>query len=42
MKVRLIDGDELADLMIDFNLGVTDAERYVVKKMDGDFFDEMA
>ncbi len=42
VKVRLIDGDELADLLIDFNVGVTAAETYTVKRVDGDFFDELA
>lgn len=42
VKVRLIDGEELSELMIDFNVGVTDAEHYIVKKLDGDFFEEMA
>lgn len=41
VKVRLIDGDELAGLMIDFNVGVSDEERYTVKKVDSDFFDEL-
>lgn len=41
VKVRLIDGDELAQLMIDFNVGVTAAETYVIKKVDTDFFDDM-
>lgn len=39
VKVRLIDGDELAGLMIDFNVGVAPAETYVVKKVDTDFFE---
>jgi restriction system protein len=41
VKVRLIDGDELAELMIDFNVGVSAAETYVVKKIDTDFFEAM-
>ncbi len=41
VKVRLIDGDELAELMIDFNVGVSAADTYVVKKVDGDFFEAM-
>ncbi len=39
VKVRLIDGDELAELMIDYNVGVAAADTYVVKKVDMDFFD---
>lgn len=39
VKVRLIDGDELAELMIDFNVGVAASESYVLKKVDTDFFE---
>ena len=39
VKLRLIDGDELAELMIDYNVGVSAAESYVVKKVDTDFFE---
>jgi restriction system protein len=39
VKVRLIDGDELAELMIDFNVGVSAVDKYVVKKVDSDFFE---
>lgn len=39
VKLRLIDGDELAELMIDYNVGVAAADTYVVKKIDTDFFD---
>ena len=39
VKVRLIDGDELAELMIDYNVGVAAADTYIVKKVDTDFFD---
>jgi restriction system protein len=42
VKVRLIDGDELAELMIDFNVGVAEASKYVVKKLDTDFFETLA
>lgn len=42
VKVRLIDRDELADLMIDFNVGVANEETYIVKKIDSDFFDDVA
>ena len=42
VKVRLIDGDELADLMIDYNVGVAAADTYVVRKVDTDFFDGFA
>lgn len=39
VKLRLIDGDELAELMIDYNVGVAPADTYVVKKVDIDFFE---
>lgn len=42
VKVRLIDGDELAELMIDYNVGVANEETYIVKKLDSDFFDDLA
>ncbi|MCP4590974.1 MAG: restriction endonuclease [bacterium] len=42
VRVRLIDGDELASLMIDFNVGVAEAEKYIVKKVDTDFFEPLA
>ena len=39
-KVVLIDGKRLAELMIEFNLGVSVFEAYEIKKIDGDFFSE--
>ena len=39
-KVVLIDGEELANLMIEFDVGVTSANTYTVKKLDGDYFEE--
>lgn len=39
-KVILIDGLELANLMIENNLGVTPLRSYDLKKIDSDFFDE--
>ncbi len=41
VSVRLIDGDELADLMIDYGVGVSEEARYTVKKLDTDFFDDL-
>jgi len=38
-KIVLIDGDQLAQLMIDYNLGVTTEITYEIKKMDTDYFD---
>lgn len=39
-KVVLIDGDELSELMIDHNLGVTIRKTYELKEVSNDFFDE--
>ena len=39
-KVILIDGKTLANYMIDFNLGVTRAATYEVKRIDSDYFSE--
>lgn len=39
-KVVLIDGQELAELMIDFGLGVTTTATYEVKRVDSDYFGE--
>ena len=40
-KVVLIDGEHLAQLMIDHGVGVADHKAYVVKKLDSDYFDGM-
>lgn len=39
-KVILIDGHELARLMIDFDVGVTKKATYEVKRLDADYFSE--
>ena len=39
-KVVLIDGRQLADLMIDFEVGVTPVSTYQTKKIDSDYFSE--
>lgn len=39
-RVVLIDGEQLAELMIDHGVGVTDHKPYVVKKLDSDYFEE--
>ena len=39
-KVILIDGRALAELMIDYNLGVSASVNYEIKKIDTDYFDE--
>lgn len=38
-KIVLIDGEELAELMIDFGLGVAPVALYEIKKVDTDFFE---
>lgn len=40
-KVVLIDGEELAELMIEFNVGVNPTITYTVKKLDTDYFEEV-
>ena len=37
-KIILIDGERLADLMIQFNLGVSVAETILLKELDYDYF----
>lgn len=39
-KIVLIDGEQLAQLMIDYNLGCTPQQTYEVKKLDSDYFGE--
>lgn len=39
-KIVLIDGEQLAQYMIDHDVGVTEVTTYIVKKMDLDYFDE--
>jgi restriction system protein len=39
-KVVLIDGEELAELMIDHDVGVSRETSYEVKKIDSDYFSE--
>jgi restriction system protein len=38
-RIVLIDGDQLAEYMIDHGVGVTDYKTYTVKKLDSDYFD---
>ena len=40
-KVVLIDGRKLSELMIDYNLGVSTAENYEIKRIDTDYFEEV-
>ncbi len=39
-KIVLIDGEQLAQLMIDYNLGCTPQQIYELKKIDSDYFGE--
>jgi len=39
-KIVLIDGEELARLMVDFNVGVSPDKVYEIKKVDSDYFTE--
>ena len=39
-KVILIDGDQLSELMIEHNLGVSVKKTYEIKKIDSDYFSE--
>lgn len=39
-KVVLVDGEKLAKLMIEFDVGVSTLNTYSIKKIDSDFFDE--
>jgi restriction system protein len=38
-KVVLIDGQQLAEMMIDYGVGVSDVATYTVKKLNPDYFD---
>ena len=40
-KIVLIDGMELAKLMVEYNLGVSVERTYEIKKIDSDFFEEL-
>jgi restriction system protein len=39
-KIILINGEELAELMIDYNVGVSIATTYEIKRIDSDYFSE--
>jgi restriction system protein len=39
-KVVLIDGQLLADLMMDFDVGVSVSASYIIKRIDSDYFEE--
>src|SRR5690606_27281477 len=39
-KIVLIDGEQLAQYMIDFNLGVSVQNTYEIKRIDSDYFEQ--
>jgi len=39
-KIVLIDGQQLAQYMIDHNIGVTPVTNYEIKRIDSDYFNE--
>lgn len=39
-KIIMIDGIQLAELMIEYNVGVSNQQIYEIKKIDGDYFGE--
>ena len=39
-RIILIDGNQLAQLMIEHNVGVSTAETYEIKRIDSDYFAE--
>lgn len=41
-KIKLIDGEELINLMIKYNVGVTVDDTFEIKRIDLDFFDELS
>jgi restriction system protein len=38
-RIILIDGEKLAALMVEYNVGVSVVEHYEVKKVDTDYFE---
>jgi restriction system protein len=40
-SVILIDGERLADLMYEYEMGATTVKTYLVKRIDSDFFDDV-
>jgi restriction system protein len=40
LRIVLIDGEQLAEFMIDHGVGVAVHKTYVVKKLDGDYFED--
>ena len=40
-RIVLIDGEQLADLMIDYDVGVAVSQTYKLKKLDYDYFEDV-
>ena len=40
-KIVLIDGTRLADLMIEYNIGVAVSQTFMIKRLDSDYFDSV-
>ncbi|MEI8272656.1 MAG: restriction endonuclease, partial [Paludibacter sp.] len=40
-KIVLIDGEHLADLMIEYDLAVSTSNQYIIKRIDNDYFEEI-
>jgi restriction system protein len=38
-KIVLIDGEQLAELMLDHGIGVAEVATYTIKKVDADYFE---
>ena len=39
-RIVLVDGQQLAELMIEHGVGVTPLRTYTLKRIDNDYFDE--
>jgi restriction system protein len=40
LTIVLIDGEQLAQLLIDYNVGVTEEAHYILKKINSDYFEQ--
>ncbi len=40
LKSVLIDGSQLAEVIIDFNIGATKSSTYEIRRIDSDYFGE--
>jgi restriction system protein len=39
-RIVLINGERLAEMMIDHNVGVSTEQTYAIKKLDSDYFED--